>query len=122
METTKKSEFKNTRIFSGYFIDCFRTKWINNGKEMIEIEEVKLASGEMQSKPKSNAFETLLKQVAKEQEKMKQKDENEDKKHVNLDPRSDLSSADEMMDELVEAVARKSKVSTCHWHLTLVGF
>lgn len=74
---------------------------------MIEIEEIKLASGEMQSKPKSNAFETLLRQVAKEKEKMKQA-----KDQVNLDPRSDLSTANEMMDELVEAVARKSKVST----------
>lgn len=81
------------------------TKWIEpeTGGESFEVEEIKLSSGEVQSKPvEKNAFQALVNKFAKSAHEPK-------KKVVNLDPRSDLSNEDEMIQELVDTVKKMSK-------------
>ena len=60
----------------------------------IEVQEVKLKSGEMQTKlvKRPNEFQSLIKQMKKPDKKK------------NLDPRSDLSDEDEIIEELVKTV------------------
>jgi len=84
-----------------------KTKLIQpeNGRDPFEIEEVKLRSGEFQSKPvEKNEFESVIKNFVKTPPTKKAVN-----KKVNLDPRSDLSNEDEIIQELVDTVKKMSK-------------
>jgi len=85
-----------------------KTKLIQpeNGGEAFEVEEIKLRTGEMQSKPVGlTAFQAIIKDfITKAPSKIEPK-----KKEVNLDPRSDLSNEDEIIQELVDTVKKMTK-------------
>lgn len=83
-----------------------KKKWISSsgilGKP-IEVREVKLPNGEVQSQivsSQAQEFNTMLKDLSKMRAK---------RKIVNLDPRSDLSDETEMMEELVHSVKQMTQ-------------
>ncbi len=73
-------------------------RWIqpeHPGGRSFQVQDVKLASGEMQSRImlEKNQLDDIIKDL-----------KTKSKKKANLDPRSDLSDTDEMMEELVQSM------------------
>ena len=76
-----------------------KTKWITPEKKTlpIEVEEVKLDNGEKQTRLVQDQFQSMIKHMKKPMARKPLGN-----KKVNLDPRSDMSEEDEMIEELVK--------------------
>ena len=83
-----------------------KTKWITPEKKStpIEVKEVKLESGEKQTRLVQNQFQSMIKQMKKPTARKPVNG-----KKVNLDPRSDVSEEVEMIEELVKTVKKMNK-------------
>ncbi len=89
-------------------------KVITSSKDLLEVEEYTLPSGEKQTRlVKKNAFTNMLDEIKTDSAKNKAKKTDVHasaaEKSVNIDPRSDLSSEDEMIEELIRSVKQLTK-------------